>query len=278
MNQREHINCPYCNHNDHKNWADDNGFSAVKCNNCGFVYVNPRPNLALVDEAVKSGAHSSDANNKDVVTHRVQEKVSTYVNIFKEVFADVWESKRKISWLDVGAGFGEIVEAVQSLATESSKIEGVEPMGPKVKVATSRGLKIHQMYLSEVSEKYDFVSIINVFSHIPNFHEFLVDAKNALKPGGEIFIETGDTADFERNKIPGEIDLPDHLVFASEKHIRGFLEQAGFSVVSVKKVRIDSFFEFLKDIVKKIIGRPIVLRLPYTSPYRTMFVRAKLNR
>lgn len=105
--------------------------------------------------------------------------------------------------------------------------------------------------------------LVNVFSHIPDFKGFLKDAKGVLNKNGEIFIETGNAAEFSRNKVSGEISLPDHLVFAGESHMRGFLEEAGFEVISIKKVRIYTWFEFVKDIVKFIVRRPVVLSLPY---------------
>jgi SAM-dependent methyltransferase len=277
MENREIIPCPYCNDTEYQEWAKDNGFIAVKCRNCGLLYVNPRPNLSLVNDAVKTGTHSAEANSKNVVTKRSNSKVEQYRAIFSEMYSELWESKKNISWLDVGAGFGEIIEAISSLATKDSDIQGLEPMKPKAEAARARGLKIQEKYLNEVNGKFDYISVVNVFSHIPDFHSFLKDTKNVLKENGEIFIETGDTADLERSSVPGEIDLPDHLVFAAERHIVGYLAQAGFEVVKIKKVRIDTLGEFVKDIIKKIIGRPILIQLPYTSSYRTMFVRAKLT-
>jgi SAM-dependent methyltransferase len=277
MENREFIPCPYCSDNEYQEWAKDNGFVAVKCNSCGLVYVNPRPNLSLVDEAVKTGTHSAEANSKNVVTKRINSKVNQYEKIFSEMYVELWKSKKYISWLDVGAGFGEIIEAISLLATKESNIQGLEPMKPKAEAAKSRGLNIKNLYLNELDEKFDYISIINVFSHIPDFHSFLKDVKKVLNENGELFIETGDLSNLKRREAPGEIDLPDHLVFAAEKHITGFLNQAGFEVIKVKKVRIDTFFEFSKDIVKKIIGRPIILSLPYTSSFRTMYIRARLQ-
>jgi ubiquinone/menaquinone biosynthesis C-methylase UbiE len=277
MQNREIIPCPYCNHTEYIEWAKDNGFTAVKCKECGIVYVNPRPILSLVNDAVKTGTHSAEANSKNVVTKRIDSKVEQYRRIFADMYDDVWESKKDISWLDVGAGFGEIIEAISMLSTKASNIQGLEPMKPKAEAAIKRGLKIHEKYLNELDDKFDFISVINVFSHIPDFHSFLKDAKKVLKESGEIFIETGDTANLKRSSVPGEIDLPDHLVFGAEKHIIGYLNQAGFEVIKIRKERIDTLLEFTKDIVKKIIGRPIILRLPYTSKYRTIFIRAKIH-
>ena len=119
---------------------------------------------------------------------------------------------------------------------------------------------------------------MDVFSHIPQFDRFLDDVKAVLNPKGQIFVETGNLAELStRDEFPGELGLPDHLVFAGEQHLRGFLERAGFEIVRVEKVRIDGAINLLKNVIKKAIGRQVRLAIPYTSPYRQLMVRARLR-
>jgi 2-polyprenyl-3-methyl-5-hydroxy-6-metoxy-1,4-benzoquinol methylase len=273
----EFIPCPLCNDKEYGLWGTDNGFSAVKCKNCGLVYVNPRPVSSKIDEAVRSGVHSDEANQINVITRRIDSKVDRYSQLFNEIFQDVWQQKSPVSWLDVGAGFGEVVEAVMQLAPLGSNVQGIEPMQPKAQQAQSRGLNIQSKYLKDVTERFQYLSLINVFSHIPNFDEFLDDAKKVLTADGEILIETGNAADFDRNQTPGELSLPDHLIFAGENNMRQFLQNAGFEIVSIKKIRTDTLLPFIKNVAKRMLGRNINLALPYTSPYRTMLIRAKIR-
>jgi SAM-dependent methyltransferase len=194
------------------------------------------------------------------------------------MFSNVWRDSSKISWLDVGAGYGEVVEAVSTLAPEGSRIEGIEPMKTKAIQAQNRGLQIEEKYLSEVQDRFDFISLVNVYSHIPDFHSFMEDIKRVLVKQGELYLETGNIADLStRNEAPAELDLPDHLVFAGEKHIRGYLEEAGFSIVKIRRIRKDGFNNFVKNIIKKLIGRQVKLRIPYTSRYRALLIRARLD-
>jgi 2-polyprenyl-3-methyl-5-hydroxy-6-metoxy-1,4-benzoquinol methylase len=273
----EIIPCPYCKSTQFYKWGAENGFTAVKCEKCNLVYVNPRPLTSLIEKAVKTGVHSEEANSINVVSRRIDSKVERYRKVFATIFSDVWEAKKPVSWLDIGAGYGEIIESITLLAPSGSIIKGLEPMHPKAEKARARGLMIQEGYIDSVTEKFDIISIIDIFSHIPDFRSFLNEAKGVLNNKGEIFIETGNTAEFNRNQIPGELSLPDHLVFAGEPHIRGFLEEAGFEIIAIQKVRIDTLMGFIKDIVKFLIGRPIKVILPYTSPYRSLLIRARLK-
>lgn len=273
----ESIVCPFCGESENLPWAQENGFTAVKCLGCGLVYVNPRPSLSLISEAVQTGVHSGVDHGRTAIVRRVGAKVTRYKKILASMFADVWGKSKKISWLDVGAGYGEVVEAVSALVPTGSKVEGLEPMKPKAVHARARGLTIREDYLSEVLEKFDFLSIINVFSHIPDFRVFLKDVKRVLVDNGEIFIETGNIADLTgSHHAPTELDLPDHLVFAGEKHIIGYLSEAGFAVLEIRRMRKDGLINFAKNIIKKLIGRQVTLAIPYTSRYRSILIRAKL--
>jgi SAM-dependent methyltransferase len=151
-------------------------------------------------------------------------------------------------------------------------------MRPKAEHARARGLAIVEDYLRPGRDEVDFVSVVDVFSHIPDFDRFLGDVRSVLSPCGEIFVETGNLADLaDRQEFPGELGLPDHLVFAGEVHLRGYLERAGFEIVRVERARIDGVANLVKNAVKKLIGRPAVLGVPYTSDYRQLLVRARLR-
>lgn len=276
----ECISCPLCREVGHSRWADENGYTAVKCSKCGLIYVNPRPCMALISQAVRTGVHTHVDHKRSVIGRRVSKKVRVYRKLLETMFADVWNGQRTVRWLDVGAGYGEVVEAVSTLAGPQSTVDGLEPMAPKAQSARARGFSVTEGYLSDVAQQYGFVSLVNVFSHIPDFHGFLQDVNRVLEPNGEMFIETGNIADLDSpHDVPTDLNLPDHLVFAGEQHIHEFLGEAGFSVVCIMKKRRDGFLNAAKNVGRKFMGRPVTLSLPYTLEYRSLLIRArKLSR
>jgi 2-polyprenyl-3-methyl-5-hydroxy-6-metoxy-1,4-benzoquinol methylase len=279
MNQTlEQIACPYCSSDNYSQWATELSFRAVRCNSCAIIYMNPRLKLSSIDAAVRTGAHGDEAGGLNVKSRHQSAKVSRYRRIIGSMFDDKWRGGAQVSWLDIGAGYGEVVEAVTAVAPTGSRVQGLEPMKPKAEHARARGLAVTEAYLGPQHAGVDVVSVIDVFSHIPDFHAFLRDVKNVLNANGEILIETGNLADLaNRSDFPGELGLPDHLVFAGEKHLRGYLDRAGFDVIRIEEFRIDGLGNLVKNIVKKIIGRPVTTSVPYTSKYRQLLVRAKLR-
>ena len=230
-----------------------------------------------IDSAVRTGEHSLATGRLNVRARRVAKKIGYYKEVFADVFSDIWNSGRPILWVDVGSGYGETLEAVSALASPGSTLVGVEPMKHKAEIARKAGLTIHNSYLQPGQFKADIISTVDIFSHIPDFHSFLKIVVSNLAPGGEIFVESGNLADLEfRSEFPGELGLPDHLVFAGERQLARYLNDAGFDVVDIRRERIDGVGYFVKNLVKKIIGRPSTLGIPYTSKYRQLRFRAKL--
>jgi SAM-dependent methyltransferase len=274
----EPIPCPCCSINENVPWAEEIGFKVVRCLGCGILYVNPRPKLGDIDTAVRTGEHSLETGRLNVRSRRIANKIGYYKQVFADIFSDIWSSRRPILWVDVGSGYGETLEAVKALVPPGSTVIGVEPMKHKAEISRKCGLEVVNSYLKLGQFKADVISAVDIFSHIPDFHSFLHVVATNLAPGGEVFIESGNLADLRsRNEFPGELGLPDHLVFAGENQLAKYLNDAGFDIVDIKRERIDGINNLLKNLVKKIIGRPSLLGIPYTSKYRQIRFRARLR-
>jgi SAM-dependent methyltransferase len=266
------IECPLCRARRPQPWAEERGFKTVRCGDCKLLYVSPRPADEHIDDAVQMGVHTDGLN---VVGHRIPAKVEHYRRLITPMFPDLQD--RRFSWLDVGAGFGEVVEAVQATWPQAEAF-GLEPMKAKADAAQARGLDIRNEYLESGKHKVDVVSANDVFSHIPDFRAFLETVTASLKPGGSFFMVTGNLADLDhRDEFPGILGLPDHLVFAGEAQITRYLTEAGFTIRTIERERFDTFVQTAKVVVKKALGRDVRLALPYSSRYRSLAIRADLE-
>ena len=53
----ESVSCYNCGTADSVDFATENGYILRKCTQCGLLYVNPRPDVAEIEQAHKLGEH-----------------------------------------------------------------------------------------------------------------------------------------------------------------------------------------------------------------------------
>ena len=226
------VDCYNCGSSRKEFWAEENGFTLVKCLDCGLVYVDPRPDQAEIDRAVVEGVHKGTnlVVNKPEFSQR---RFNAYPGILKDLFRNDLKGK-KLRWLDIGCGNGELLLALKENYPRISP-RGLEPNLMKQELARSKGLEVGYFELKDHKERYDIISTLNVYSHLPDPPAFFRMCRGLLTPGGEILVETGDIGDWTREDISWALTLPDHLSFAPESVVRNVLEKSGFDIVAVQK-------------------------------------------
>ena len=127
---------------------------------------------------------------------------------------------------------------------------------------------------------YDFVSALNVFSHLPNPIETLKEWRSLIKPRGYIFLETGHSSHLTADVHHKPYYLPDHLSFANQEIVERILDQVGFQVKKTCIYRHTVFPELrimdtIKQVVKFAIRRPNHLFALFPKyPRRDMYILA----
>ena len=226
------VDCYNCGGKRKEFWAEENGYTMVKCRDCGLVYVDPRPAQEEIDQAIVLGVHGGTARvvNKPEFSTR---RFLAYPKILKHLFGKELKGRR-LSWLDIGCGNGELLLALRKHYPEI-RSRGLEPTLSKRELAASLNLDVDYFELRDHPERYDIISALNVYSHLPDPPEFFRVCRNLLKPGGEILMETGDIGEWTRKDISWSLTLPDHLSFAPESVVRNILGKCGFNIVAVCK-------------------------------------------
>lgn len=269
------VPCPLCNRREAWGWGSENGYSAVKCVGCGLVYVSPRPADENISEATRTGQHRHESGALSVVYAPSRRKLARYRTRMQRVLAGEL-GQDPISWLDIGAGFGELIEALRDVLPAGSRIRGIEPMAAKAAHARARGLPVSSERLAQLADSFDFVSLINVFSHLPDPGAFLSDIRRLVRPGGTLVLMTGNGAELDSaSSYPDRLDLPDHLVFAGRPQLDAFLQDAGFEPYRRDLVRLDTAAWAAKAVAKKLLGQPVPLVVPYRSRFRDMLYLAR---
>lgn len=223
--------CYYCGGARSQPFAAENGFTLVKCAGCGLLYVSPRPREEDIAEAVRQGLHPG---NLETNARFYPPRLWEFRHILRDLYGPELSARRR-TWLDVGCGHGEFLLALQGVAGPQVTATGSEPNDHKRRSAQSRGLDVSFIPLEADTRRYDCVSLLNVYSHLPDPVRFMELLRERLVPGGELVLETGDVSGLTPETMFRPMYLPDHLSFATEPIVTGLLERTGFRVVKVRR-------------------------------------------
>jgi SAM-dependent methyltransferase len=227
----DRTSCYYCGGSASSPYARENGFDLVKCAGCGLLYVSPRPREEDIAEAVRQGLHPGNLETNSRF-------YPPYLWEYRRVLRDLYGaelSARHRDWLDVGCGHGEFLLTLARMAGDRVTAVGSEPNEHKRASARARGLDVSFIPLEDHDRRYDCISLLNVYSHLPDPGAFLELLGRRLKPGGEVILQTGDVAALTPGEMFRPMYLPDHLSFASEEIVTGLLRRKGYRVVKVCK-------------------------------------------
>lgn len=271
------VDCYNCGSKENTFYASENGFNLVKCPGCGLLYVSPRPTPEEVTQANKYGVHPGEKTLK-VTKNFNRFKINKSIRVLRDFFGAELAHEEK-SWLDIGCGYGEFIMALHAVSEDRIKAKGLEPNIIKQEWAQRKGLDVSCFDLNNHATRYDFISLLNVYSHLPNPAAELLNWKHLLKAGGELLLETGDTANLESKDHYRPFNLPDHLSFASEEIVVSILERIGFTITDIKKYPpIPMTPELVAKEIIKIFWPTKTSRIRYLfNGYTTdMYIRAKL--
>jgi len=227
-----YIKCNLCESDNSKLLFVKYGYNIIKCKNCGFIYVNPRPTEDELKEFYSEkyfsgknklyGYENYSINSKIYIQRRI-ETVETY--------------KDRGKLLDVGCATGQWLKAMSERGWETY---GIELSKFASKYARDKlGLQVATGNLREqqlVEESFDVVTMWDTFEHLVNPMLELIEVHRILKKNGLVIIGTQNVNSLQA-KIKGknwpEFKPPEHLNFYTKRTLKRFLERANFIVIKV---------------------------------------------
>jgi 2-polyprenyl-3-methyl-5-hydroxy-6-metoxy-1,4-benzoquinol methylase len=166
-------------------------FRIVECRRCRLVYVNPRLVTseipALYDEAYYRGEGFDRSIRYDATELHTHWEYTSALAALKQVLGEL----RGREILDVGCGTGPLVTL---LAENGADALGIDTSANAIDLGRKSGANLRVMELGEAVGKlgrFDAVVLLEVIEHVTNPVKVLQTAAALLKPGGYIFVSTG---------------------------------------------------------------------------------------
>lgn len=237
MNQSVYVKCNLCHRDKTRPLVEVNGFSWVRCQHCGLIYLNPRP---------KSIKELNPAVMETGVDYYTRKGYSSDKQNYYKKYLKKFERYRKTNHLlEIGCASGGFLYAARDYGWQ---VKGVEYFEPAVRYGREHyNLDIIAGSLLEIElpkEYFDLVIMNMVIEHLEDPIGTLFRINQLLRLKGAIYIHTPNYDSLTLKLFPGypKFFPRDHFYFFTVKTLEKMLERAGFQIVW-KKTR---GFEFPK--------------------------------
>jgi 2-polyprenyl-3-methyl-5-hydroxy-6-metoxy-1,4-benzoquinol methylase len=249
----------------------------VQCNHCPHLYMTPiisDENLTRYYSKINSEFYSGSEENGGNIN---QKEYADYTKLIKEKI-------KSGKLLEVGCGKGYFLQKLQENGFECY---GVEPSPLAAGFAKNKlNLQVENAFLNESSFyniKFDVVVMIDVVEHISNMQLFMEQVTSVIKPGGLLFIGTGNIDSFNAHLAGpdwGYFVSWEHVSFFNVKSIRTLLSRFNFKEIDIQKTSlqhkpINNSVQFVKNLVKKVVNLFLKRKFYHGICYDHMIVMAK---
>lgn len=224
--------CAACNKNDTKFLLRKHDLNIVKCNVCGFVYVNPR---VIPEELIAIYRHNYFKNKKYGYVSYEQEKRLRIKN-FERWLADTKRflpPDKNIQALDVGCAAGYCLDVMKKMGYYPEGLELDERMCEDLNAAGHHVSK--QTLISFTTDnKYMLITMFDVIEHIPDVDAAFKRLNYLLEDDGILVIVTPNYSSFQRRLFKKrwfQYKPVEHIHYFTKFSLSIFAERNGFDLV-----------------------------------------------
>ena len=204
-------------------------FTLLECPDCEFVYVgDPLSNLAaLYDDAYYQGRGADPLVDYDYELSSPAETVRRFewAGVLEWGTALLGGSTEGKRWLDLGCGSGGLVRYLREHRVDAMGSD----TGSYVSKAVAAGIPV--IPAGELSpNSFDIISMIEVIEHEADPVGLLKHAVSLLKPGGRLFLTTGNVAPHRQRLDRWPYVRPEiHVSFFSPASLARAMSSAGLT-------------------------------------------------
>ncbi|HEX2878926.1 MAG TPA: methyltransferase domain-containing protein [Polyangiaceae bacterium] len=151
----------------------------VRCEGCSFWYKIP-----VRSDDIPESYQGDYGQDEAVERYMLGEQTRVF---YRKVLAGL--SARRGRLLDLGCGYGALLEEANRLGYDA---QGIDLSNPLVLKARERGLNVECKSAEDLDEvgAFDVVTMLDIIEHVSDPLALLAAARRALKPGGELVVYT----------------------------------------------------------------------------------------
>lgn len=230
-----HTVCAGCGGDRLRSYLSVRGYDLVRCPDCGFVRLVVPPGADL-EQLYDEDYFWGRGFDQSALIPEAREPNPAYVAQRRYWLALLAEETGGAPGrlLDVGCGAGALLDVARE---EGWEAHGQDIAEPGVVEARRRG---HSVCLGPLAgcelprESFGAATMIEVIEHLVDPRETLVEVRRLLRPGGVLFVATGDIGSLRARLLRGRWDYirpPGHVSYYTVEALVRALCRAGFADV-----------------------------------------------
>lgn len=212
--------------------------SYVSCQECGSLYVNPRPSEELLAGFYKQSSNYDYWNKYIFPASEAIRREKIFLPRVERL-TEVWKKYGYSggTLLEVGAGFGIFCEELSRIGL-FKRIIGVEPTPSLAQTCRDKNIEILEKPFEDVlldDNSIDIVAAFEVIEHLFRPADFLRKCSSILKKNGLIVVTCPNWSGFDLQVLQSSSDTVDHehLNYFTPHSISKLFESFGFKVVEL---------------------------------------------
>lgn len=245
--------CPVCHSNSNRILYDvrnpkahPNGLHGIikECSQCQLVFKTfDGQATQAYDEQYAEGFF----NNTD---YSGPAAVALYSSILKPSYDRVRQICPTPELLDIGSGFGMMLQTAKSMGFNATGVEFCKPLADR---AREQGFDIYNCDVADMKSElsFDVITMMDIIEHLVDPVAILKSLRTRLKPNGELILYTPDHSSLivsvaswlyrlGRTSAIDNIFACTHTCFFTSKTLQSTVEKAGFEVVEVRTLPYDT--------------------------------------
>jgi len=266
--------CPACAHGDiaplfpvTDYTVSRESFVIWECAHCTLRFTQGVPGESDIGPYYRSDSYISHTDTSKGLINRVYHRVRRHTLAQKKKLVVSVTGKRTGALLDLGAGTGAFLGAMQEAGW---KVTGLEP-DP---AAREKASSLYGLHLGDTEELFslpehsmDAVTLWHVLEHVHRLHACLDRLRSVLVPGGRLLLAVPNYRSYDQ-EVYGPFwaayDVPRHLYHFSPAAMKTLLASHGLTVLAMRPMWYDSFYVSMLS-EKYKTGRSHYLRAWYNG-------------
>ncbi len=247
--------CPCCLSNDisangnlKDYYVSQESFSTAKCNNCGFVFTNPRPDINEIGKYYQSANYMSHHTSSTSFFHKLYRLVRNHMYNKKmdRIASHLNRNIQSSTFLDYGAASGDFLSFCISQGV--TQVSGVEQDATCRKIALDQ----HGVFLKAPEEltnfpdaSFDVITLWHVLEHVHNLDAVILGFHKLLNEKGILVISVPNVDALDRviyQEYWSAYDVPRHLYHFNKKTISTLMDRLGFKLENTYPLIFDSYY------------------------------------